>query len=98
MNNSIIKNDKKIAFAIALKYNQLKRESLENLEVKQFVNYLFKFKWKKEAPENISAAVVEIMQAKAEHIVTYLSNDAVVESKHKNLSDYKDLFRQEVAK
>ncbi len=38
------------------------------------------------------------MQAKAEHIVTYLSNDAVVESKHKNLSDYKDLFRQEVAK
>lgn len=98
MNQKLIKNDKDIVLTIALKYNQLKRNALENLEVKQFVDYLFKHLWRNKTPESVSAAVVEIMQADADNIVAYLSKNAVLDAKHNNLSDYNDLFRQDLSK
>ena len=93
-----IKNNKQIALAIALKYSQLKRLELENLEIQQLINYLFQHKWRHNTPQTISCAVVEIMNAKADHIVAYLSQHAVMDSKNNNLGDYGDLFRQGAVK
>ena len=98
VNKDIIKNDRKIALTIALKYNQLKREHLEHLEVEQFVNYLFLHKWRHNLPESISEAVIEVMEADSGAIVAYLSQRAVVESKKYHLSDFDDLFRQDGSK
>lgn len=91
-----IKNDENIALTIALKYNQLKRNELEHLEISQLINYLFKCKWKTSEPINVADAIVEIMNVDAAKIVAYLSNDAVVKSKHNNLSDFSDLFAKEL--
>lgn len=98
VNKDIIKNDRKIALTIALKYNQLIREQLKHLEVEQLVNYLFNHKWRHNFPETIANAVIEIMEADSSAIVAYLSQRAVVESKKYNLSDFDDLFRQDVSK
>lgn len=96
MEMELIKNDKNIALTIALKYNQLKRSELENLEISQLISYLFKYKWKTCAPDNVANAIVEIMDVDAAKIVAYLSNDAVVKSKYNNLSDFSDLFTKEL--
>lgn len=95
MTQKLIKNDKNIALTIALKYNQLKRDSLENLEIKQFVHYIFDHKWRKETPETVPLAVVDIMESDADNIVAYLSKFAIVEGKHKTLGDYNDLFEKD---
>lgn len=95
MEIDVIKNNENIALTIALKYNQLKRSELENLEISQLVSYLFKYKWRLCAPDNIADAIVDIMNIDAAKIVAYLSTDAVVKSKHNNLSDFSDLFTKE---
>lgn len=84
-------NDK-LSLTIGIKYNQIKRDFLPNLEVDHFVDYLFKYKWKKRHPQSFSEAVSEIMNADVEHMVVYLSNDAIVSSKDRKLSDFEDLF------
>lgn len=94
MDKEIIKNDKNIALTIALKYNQLKREYLENLEVEHLVNYIFQHLWRHKSPKTISQAVVEIMKVEAGCIVAYLSQRAVIDSQNKKISDYNDLFLQ----
>lgn len=94
MDKNLIKNDKKIALTIALKYNQLKREYLENLEVEHLVNYIFQHKWRHKSPKTIAQAIVEIMDVEAGCIVAYLSQRAVIDSQNKTISDYNDLFLQ----
>lgn len=96
MDLNTMKTNEQIVLAIALKYNQLKRDYLENLEVDQLVKFLFEFKWKRNIPESTAKAVIEIMDVKAETIVAYLSQIVVVESKNKNLSDFNDLFAKGV--
>lgn len=98
MNKDLIKNDRKIALAIALKYNQLKREHLESLEVEHLVNYLFQFKWRHNNPETVYQAVVEIMETKVIAVVDYLSQQAIIDSQYNKLSDFDDLFLMDVTK
>ena len=94
MDKVIIKNDEKIAVTFALKYNQLKREYLETLEVEHLVTYVFEHLWRHESPKTIAKAVVEIMEVEASSIITYMSQRAIIDSKNKSISDYNDLFSQ----
>lgn len=96
MNIEEIKNDKNVAFAIALKYSQLRRYDLKNLEISQFINFLFKYKWCDKHPTSVARAVAEIMNIDAGRIVAYLSNEAVIKSQYRNLGDFKDLFAGEL--
>lgn len=92
MKKDLIKNDRKIALTIALKYNQLKREYLDNLKVEEVVSLIFSHKWKHRTPESISEAVIEIMQIKADEVVAFLSQKAKIEGYNNNLDEYQDLF------
>ncbi len=86
------KMDEKLALTISLKYYQLKRESLPNLEVSQLTDYLFKCKWKQERPQTLNAIVTDVMGVDAETLVQYLSNLVIIESRHKGLDEFDDLF------
>lgn len=92
MNIEDNKMDEKLALTISLKYYQLKRESLPNLEVSQLTDYLFKCLWKGSTPSSLSAMVADVMDTDAETLVKYLSNLVIIESKNKSISDFEDLF------
>ncbi len=81
-----------LALVIGLKYNQIKREHLPNLDVNHFIDYLFKYKWKKISPKSFSEAVIDIMSTDGENIVVYLSNVALTSSKNYGLDEFGDLF------
>ena len=66
--------------------------SLPHLELDHFIDYLFNIKWKKVEPQSLSQAVIEIMNTDVEHMVKYLSTDAIVSSKQYSLSDFDELF------
>ncbi len=86
------KLNEEITLVIGLKYNQIKREELPNLEVNHFIEYLFKDQFKKDAPKSLSDAVIKIMNVDVEKIVVYLSNSALINSKNVTLDDFGDLF------
>lgn len=86
------KMNDKIALTISLKYNQLKRDSLPNLEVSQLVDYIFKYKWKDNEPKYLSEAVSDIMNTEMESMVKFLSTYALIDSKHRKLDEFDDLF------
>ncbi len=85
--------NKEIALTIGLKINQLRRNKLPNLEVKQFVDYLYKHKWKKEKPDKLSTAIFDIMDVDADNMVIYLSKNAIIDAKNQSLADFEDLLR-----
>lgn len=86
------KINEEITLAIGLKYNQIKRDALPNLEVDHFIDYLFKHSFKKNVPKTLTDAVILIMNADVENIVVYLSNSALVNSKNTSLDEFGDLF------
>lgn len=86
------KLNEEITLVIGLKYNQIKREELPNLEVNHFIEYLFKDQFRKDTPKSLSDAVIKIMNVDVEKIVVYLSNSALVNSKNASLDDFGDLF------
>lgn len=90
-----VENDQKVLMTIALKHNQIVREELSTLEISDFTDYLFKFKWKFKLPSCRSAAVNDIMHACSDDIVAFLSRQAIIESSNHELSDFKDLFEGE---
>ncbi len=86
--------NEKLALVIGIKYNQIKREVLPNLDVNHFIDYLYNYKWKKESPSSLSEAVTDIMNTNVENMVVYLSSDALVNSKNKSLDEFGDLFER----
>lgn len=93
MSNNKAKTNQQIALTIGLKINQLRRNKLPNLEVKHFVDYLYKYKWKKAKPETFTKAISDIMEIEADNMVVYLSQSALIDAKHRSLADFDDLLR-----
>lgn len=88
------KINENLALIIGIKYNQIKREVLPNLDVNHFIDYLFKYKWKRNAPNSLTDAVTDIMNTDVENMVVYLSSVALTDSKNVNLDEFGDLFER----
>lgn len=88
------KVNENLALVIGIKYNQIKREVLPNLDVNHFIDYLFRYKWKKESPSSLSDAVTDVMNTDVENMVVYLSSVALTDSKKHSLDEFGDLFER----
>jgi len=85
-------DNSQIRIVLLLKLNQLKREELPTLSYQNLVDYLFSVRWKNALPENLNDITTDIMAIKAEEVVSYLSYQAIVDSKKHTLNDFDDLL------
>lgn len=81
-----------IKLTILLKLGQIQSETLPGLSLEQFENALWKIKWAEGHPKHLHQIIDDIMTLKTEEIVSYLSQQAVIESRHQTLSDFSNLF------
>jgi len=85
-------DNSQIRIVLLLKLNQLKREELPTLSYQNLVDYLFSVRWRNAIPETLNDITTDIMAIKAEEVVSYLSVQAIVDSKKHSLSDFDDLY------
>ena len=88
-------NDAQIKLTIFIKTLQLKKNGLANLDIEEIKVYLFGYRWKKHKPATLHEAVNDILSINGSQLVAYLSTRAIVESKNKNLGDFKNLLEGE---
>ena len=81
-----------IKLTMMLRLGMIQSEELPNLSADQFENALWKIKWAEGHPKHIHQIIDDIMSLKTEEIVSYLSQQAVIESRHQTLSDFSTLF------
>lgn len=81
-----------IKLTMMLKLGMIQSEELPGLRLDQFESALWKIKWSEGHPRHLHQIIDDIMSLKAEDIVSYLSQQAVIESRHQTLSDFSTLF------
>lgn len=85
-------NNTSVQMLLVLKLQQLKRESMPSLTYKNLEDYLSKMRWKRKRPTSLHQAADEVMSIRAEHIVRYLTHQAIVEGSQESLADFQDLI------
>jgi len=81
-----------IKLTMLLKLGQIQSETLPGLSLDQFENALWKIKWAEGHPKHLHQIIDDILSLKTEEIVSVLSQQAVIESRHQTLSDFSTLF------
>ncbi len=81
-----------IKLTMLLKLGQIQSETLPGLSLDQFENALWKIKWAEGHPKHLHQIIDDILSLKTEEIVSVLSQQAVIESRHQTLSDFYTLF------
>lgn len=81
-----------IKLTITLRLGMIQNEALPQLSYDQFENALWKIKWAEGQPKHLHQLIEDIMSLKAEDIVSLLSIQAVIESRHQTLNDFSTLF------
>lgn len=81
-----------IRVLLLLKVNQLKREELPTLTYQNLLDYLFNQRWKDYFPENLNDIATDVLSIRAEEVVSYLSYQAIVDSKKHSIGDFEDLI------
>jgi len=81
-----------IKLTMLLKLGMIQSEELPGLSLDQFENALWKIKWAEGHPKHLHQIIDDIMSLKTEDIVNYLSQQAVIDSRHQTLSDFSTLF------
>lgn len=81
-----------IQMAMVMKLSMLRRNSNPNFTYEHLEDVLYKEIWKNKKPALLSEAVNDIMSINGEQIVMFLSKQAIVEAKSKNIEDFTDLL------
>jgi hypothetical protein len=81
-----------IKLTMTLRLGMIQNEALPHLSYEQFENALWKIKWSEGYPKHIHQIIDDIMRLSAEEIVSHLSTQSVIESRHQTLSDFSTLF------
>lgn len=86
-------NNSHIKTLVIIKLHQLQREELSTLTYQNLLDYLFMKKWKDFLPETLNDIASDVMNIKAQDVVSFLSFQAIVEGKNNDLDDYSDLIK-----
>jgi hypothetical protein len=81
-----------IKLTMTLRLGMIQNEAIPHLSYEQFENALWKIKWSEGYPKHIHQIINDIMSLSAEEIVSHLSTQSVIESRHQTLSDFSTLF------
>lgn len=88
------KNNDQIMLAIAIKTNQLKRDSLASLTYQHVKTTLFGYTWGLHTPKTMNEAIDDIFKLKINEIIAFLSNQAIIVGSQMEIEDFKDLIEQ----
>ncbi|MBQ1506209.1 MAG: hypothetical protein IIZ48_05505 [Erysipelotrichales bacterium] len=84
--------DPDIHYALALKWNMLKRKELPGLSLEDFVYAVVHGIWKDKVPVHASEAVDKIFKIKAEDVIANLTRLALTEGATMNMNEIDDLL------
>lgn len=87
-----LKQDRDIAFAVALKSLQLQRDSNVMVRDEHIWKVLYETVWKEQAPKHINDILSDIFRLEINDIVAFLSTNAIVEGSSMKLNDFEDLI------
>lgn len=85
-------DQKHIKLAIALRTNQLKRDTLSSLTYQHVESALSGYVWKHKRPLSLHEAIEDIFKLDANEIVAYLSSQAIIMGSQMNLHDFSDII------
>lgn len=87
-----ISKNPQINLAVAIKTNQIRRESLRSINEKHVLATLEGFTWVAHHPKTLNEAVDDIMKLNVNDIIAFLSNQAVILGKQMELDEIDDLI------
>lgn len=82
----------KLQFVITLKCEQLKRDELKSLKNEHLEKVLIEWKWKNKKPSNLVQAVNDVLSLSASEVISFLSQQIILDSQHYLIEDFHDLL------
>jgi hypothetical protein len=85
-------NNVQVQLTMIIKLQQLQREQLPAMTYQNLEDYLTQYLWKRKIPRSLHTAANDILSITATDLIRFLSQQAIVESRRKNLSDFSDVI------
>lgn len=87
-----LKKNPQINLAVAIKTNQIRRESLSSINEQHVLATLYGFTWVAHLPKTLNEAVDDILKLNVNDIIAYLSTQAVIMGKEMDIDEIDGLI------